>query len=300
MFKNILIYRFKLAAQLSQFTQNLHAQVFEPTRLTQEHSTGWVPPRGIEHGALMEVIGGQAVLKLMTETRAVPASAIKDKAEERLAQIEATTGRKPGKKERKEIAEDAKLGLLPHAFPKRAATTIWLDEATGLLVLDAGSLARADDAITALVGAFEGLQITQVNTDFSPQAAMASWLARQEPPQAFSIDRECELKAADESKSVVKFSRHALDTDEVRDHIQAGKLPTKLAMTWDGRVSFVLTESLQLKKVEFLDGVFDGTSQEKEDAFDADVAIATGELCNMIPVLINALGGEMAAVTEAA
>jgi len=120
---------------------------------------------------------------------------------------------------------------------------------------------------------------------------MAHWLATQEPPAGFSIDRECELKAADESKAVVKYGRHPLDIAEVQQHIQQGKLPTKLALTWDDRVSFVLTEGLQIKKLAFLDSVFEGTKAD-EGGFDTDVAIATGELRKLIPDLIEALGGE--------
>ena len=105
------------------------------------------------------------------------------------------------------------------------------------------------------------------------------------------MDRECELKSADEAKAVVRYARHPLDIDEVRAHIEAGKLPTKLALTWDDRVSFVLTEGLQLKKVAFLDTVFEGQTQD-DGGFDADVAIATGELSQLIPDLIAALGGE--------
>lgn len=133
----------------------------------------------------------------------------------------------------------------------------------------------------------------QINTSLSPSTAMATWLTSQEPPTGFSVDRECELKAADESKSVVRYGRHALDIDEVRQHVATGKLPTKLALSWQGRVSFVLTDQLQLKKLAFLDGVFDTSSQEKEDGFDADAAIATGELRQLIPELLLALGGEM-------
>ena len=219
---------------------------------------------------------------------------MKRKAAERLAQIEATTGRKPGKKERKEISEDVKLSLLPMAFTKRGAVLVWIDPVANTLVLDAGSQSRADEAVTALVKAIDGLQVLQINTSLSPATAMAHWLTTQEPPAGFSIDRECELKAADESKSVVKYGRHALDIDEVRQHVADGKLPTKLAMTWEGRVSFVLSESLQVKKLVFLDGVFEmGTLDAAVDEFDQDVAIATGELRLLIPGLLAALGGEM-------
>jgi recombination associated protein RdgC len=144
-----------------------------------------------------------------------------------------------------------------------------------------------------LIKSFAGLSLTLINTQMSPQSAMASWLISQESPAVFSVDRECELKAADESKSVVRYVRHPLDTDEVKQHVEGGKLPTRLAMTWEGRVSFSLTEAMQLKKITFLDVVFEATSTEKDEGFDADVAIATGELSKLIPDLFEALGGEM-------
>ena len=62
-------------------------------------------------------------------------------------------------------------------------------------------------------------------------------------------------------------------------------------MTWDDRVSFVLTEGLQIKNIALLDAVMDGQSQD-DGGFDTDVAIATGELSRLIPDLIEALGGE--------
>ena len=120
---------------------------------------------------------------------------------------------------------------------------------------------------------------------------MAHWLVTQEPPVGFTADRETELKAADESKAVVRYARHPLDIDEVRQHIEHGKLPTKLAMTWDDRVSFVLNDSLQIRKIALLDAVMDGQSQD-DSGFDTDVAITTGELSRLIPELIAALGGE--------
>jgi len=45
----------------------------------------------------------------------------------------------------------------------------------------------------------------------------------------------------------------------------------------------------------FLDGVFEGGGgSAKEDGFDADAAIMTGELGRLVPDLLEALGGEAA------
>ena len=279
---------------LEQIEQALDAERFVPCGASQEKAMGWVEPRGETHGPLVEAVNGQRILKLKIETRGVPGSVVTRKAKERSAQIEATEGRKPGKKEMKEIKEDVKLSLMPMAFSKESSVWVWFDPVTQLLVVDAGSQAKADEVITMLIKSFVGLSLSLINTQISPQSAMASWLITQEAPAGFSVDRECELKAADESKSVVRYVRHALDTDEVKQHVESGKLPTRLALTWEGRVSFSLTEAFQLKKITFLDVVFEATSAEKDEGFDADVAIATGELCKLLPDLFEAFGGEMA------
>jgi len=298
LFKNLIVYRIgpDWSATVEHMEEALAPARFVECGATQQKSIGWVEPRGEKHGALVESIGGQRILKLQIETKAVPGSVVKRKAQEQIEHIEATTGRKPGKREIKDIREDALLALLPMAFTKQSSVQVWIDLASRLLMTDAGSQSKADEVITALVSALPGLPLTLLQTTVSPQVAMTQWLTAESPeawPVRLSVERECELKSNDEEKSVVKFTRHNLLNDEIRHHVAQGKLPVKLALSWDGRVSLVLTEALQLKKISFLEGVFDGTSAGKEDGFDADVAIATGELGKLIPDLIDALGGEM-------
>jgi recombination associated protein RdgC len=298
LFKNLIVYRIgpDWSATVEHMEEALAPARFVECGATQQKSIGWIEPRGEKHGALVESIGGQRILKLQIETKAVPGSVVKRKAQEQIEHIEATTGRKPGKREIKDIRDDALLALLPMAFTKQSSVQVWIDLASRLLMTDAGSQAKADEVITALVSALPGLPLTLLQTTVSPQVAMTQWLTAESPeawPVRLSVERECELKSNDEEKSVVKFTRHNLLNDEIRHHVAQGKLPVTLALSWDGRVAFVLTEALQLKKISFLEGVFEGTSAGKEDGFDADVAIATGELGKLIPDLIDALGGEM-------
>ena len=276
MFKNMIVYRIAPGwqADLVQVEEALAKAPFMECGATQEKSLGWVPPRGEQHGALAESVGGQWILRFMVESKVLPGSVLNRRVKEKAARIEQETGRKPGKKESKELKEEAKLDLLPMAFTKQGSMWVWIDTESRLLV-----------------ESLPGLSVSLINTQTSPQASMAHWLATQEPPVGFSIDRECELKSADEAKAVVRYARHPLDIEEIQAHIAAGKLPTKLALTWDDRVSFMLTEGMQLKKVAFLDTVFEGTKAD-DGGFDTDVAIATGELVKLIPDLIEALGGE--------
>ena len=267
-------------------------------------SAGWLEPRGERHAALLESVGGHWILSLCTETKAVPGAVVKRQVEEKLAAIEAETGRKPRGKHAKEIKEQVVHALLPRAFPKRATTPVWIDTRRGLVVVGAASLKKADGIVTRLVELLGGgVVLRPLQTEWSPTAAMSEWLRSKEAPAGFSVDRDCELKQPDSEKAAVRYARHVLDIDEVSEHIAQGKLPTRLAMSFAGRVSFELTETMALRKIKLLDVVLEGSGAsagQGAEGFDADVALATGELARLIPDLVDALGGPLALGAAAA
>lgn len=296
MFKNALVYRIEHWAPpaLTEIENRLQGVRFVECGASQPESSGWVAPRGEKHAALAESVGGQLILKLCTETKAVPGAVVKTQVEEKLAAIEKDTGRRPRGKIVKELKEEVIHALLPRAFPKRSETLVWVDTKAQLLLVGAASAKKADGVVTRLLDLLGGgCKLALLQTALAPATAMATWLAEKDAPAGFSIDRECELKQPDSEKATVRYARHGLDIDEVAEHIKQGKLPTQLALTWAGRVSFVLTEALTLKKIKLLDVVLDGASSAtKEDGgFDADVALTTGELRQLIPELVAALGG---------
>ncbi len=300
MLKNALVYRIEHwdPPSPAEIERRLSDTPFVECGATQPESSGWVAPRGEQHGALAETVGGQLLLKLCSETRAVPGAVVKTQLQAQLDTIERQTGRRPRGKQLKELKEAVTHALLPRAFPRRTETLVWLDAEARLVWIGAGSAKRADAIVTRLADALGGgLRLSLMQTALSPATAMSAWLSEKEAPPGFSIDRECVLRQPDSEKSSVRYARHTLDIDEIGEHIRQGKLPTQLALTWAGRVSFVLTEALTLKKIELLDGVLDGPGSgaagagRADDDFDADVAIATGELRQLLPALIEALGG---------
>ncbi|MBP6902598.1 MAG: recombination-associated protein RdgC [Burkholderiaceae bacterium] len=302
MFKNLLIYRIApdWAAELSDLEAALDKRRFAECGATQPRSAGWISPRGDAHGLLVEAVAGHWLLTLMVESKLVPGSVIKRQVDALAAKIEQDTGRKPGRKQRQELKDQALLDLLPMAFTKRGSVRVWIAPEQRLLAIDASSQARADEVLTAITEALPGFAAHPINTALSPATAMAEWLVSGEAPAGFSIDRDCELKAADGEKPAVRYARHTLDIAEIREHIAAGKQPTRLALTWSGRVSFVLTEGLQIKKLGFEDGVFEKQpGASRDDNFDADAAISTGELLPLIGDLLDALGGEQVLGAEA-
>ncbi|MBC7992595.1 MAG: recombination-associated protein RdgC [Rhizobacter sp.] len=299
MFKNALLYRIGPwePPTSAEIEARLDAGRFVECGASQQESIGWVEPRGEKNGVLMEGVGGQLILKLCIERKAVPSQVVKNTLEAQLDKVEADTGRRPKGKKAKELKEDIVHGLLPRAFPKRGTTLVWIDPRAKLVIVGAGSVKASDRIVSMLVELLGGgITLTLLQTELSPATAMAEWLKSREAPAGFTIDRECELKQPDSEKSLVRYARHTLDIEEVGEHIAQGKLPTSLAMTWNSRVSFVLNEAGTVKKIKLLDVALEGAGSTGKDdnGFDTDVAIATGELSQLFPQLIDALGGELA------
>ncbi len=303
MFKNALVYRIEppLAVAVDELETRLSGSRFMACGASQMESNGWVEPRGEQHGAMVESVAGHLMLRLCSERKAVPSSVVKSELALRLDKIEADTGRRPKGKAARELKDDIVHSLLPRAFPKQSTIWVWIDLQAQQVVIGAASLKKADAIVSLLVDLLGGAsRLTLLQTQESPATAMAHWLTTQEAPAGFSVDRDCELKQPDREKSAVRYARHTLDIEEVGLHIAQGKIPTQLAMTWQSRVSFVLTESMAIRKIKLLDVVLEGAGMDasaaaKADAsngFDADVAITTGELRQMINDLIDALGGQ--------
>ena len=304
MFKNALVYNIDQWDPPTQadIERRLDGARFIECSPSQPASVGWVEPRGEKHSALLESVGGQLVLKLCSETKPVPGGVVKEQLNARLDKIETATGRRPKGKAAREIKEQVVHELLPRAFPKRSTTAVWIDLEARRVLIGAASAKKADLVATQLVDLFGGLRLTGMQTALSPATAMSTWLSEKQAPTGFSLDRECELKQPDSERAAVRYARHTLDIDEVGEHIKQGKLPTQLAMTWNSRVSFVLTDTLAIKKIKLLDVVLEDSNpaNDGDSGFEADVAITTGELQHMLPGLIEALGGPLVKVAAEA
>ncbi|MBL8309167.1 MAG: recombination-associated protein RdgC [Burkholderiales bacterium] len=302
MFKNLSVYQIQPGWKLTtaQIEAGLSLVRFAQCGATQEKSVGWSEPRGEAHAMLAEAVNGHLLLRFTTETKMLPANVVRRAAEERIEKLETQTGRTLGRAEKRDIREEMRLELLPRAFTRIAHTWVWIDRAHGFLCLDTASPTRADEVVAALLRCLDDLELSPVQTQSSPAVQMSAWLIAHDAPGHFDIEEECELKATDDSQAVVRYSKHSLNNAEVRKHIQNGKLPTRLALTWNGRVGLVLTDTSVVKRLKFLDGVFPDSDpadtggesrEEAADRFETDWTIATGELGQLVPELIEALGG---------
>jgi len=274
--------------QIEEFLQKYK---FTPCQSQQAVSVGWVPPRGYEDGALIESVNGQWILRLQIEEKTVPPDILKQKLKEVCNQIEKDSGRRPGRRYQTELKEQIYQELLPRAFPRQKGMWVWINLQNRFLMVETVSSKLAGTVVTALIKAIDGIVISDIQTKMSPSVGMTDWLLN-DVPEYFSVDMDCRLKAENNLKTVLSYSRHHLDSDpEVKEYIEHGMNPEQLALSWNGRVGFVLTDDLKIKRIQFRDVVFESNPNDSDDVFDADVAIATGELLPMLLDLFGALDG---------
>lgn len=257
------------------------------------NSRGWVFPK---EAGFVHAINGQWLVALGVEQKLLPATVIRQVTQERVVQIEAEQNRKVGRKEVRDLRDQVAQELLPKAFTRRRTTWAWIDPVHGWLAIDAGSDAKADEFLDVLGKSVGDIQLRQLQSEVSPSAVMTGWLAEGEAPARFSIDDDLELRSAASGQSAIRYVRHGLEGKEIGQHIADGKIVTKLGVTWNDRVSFVLTDKLQVKRLAFLDILKDEAEQsaaEADEQFDIDFALMAGELNLMLDDLLLALGGEL-------
>ncbi len=295
-FKNIFIYRLAAECTLTPATlqEKLATKTLQPCKGLDKQSRGWVSCRGDDR--LLHTTNQQVLFALGVEQKLLPASIINRFAKERVADIEAQQGYKVGRKELKDLKEAITDELLPRAFALQRTTYAWLDPVNGRLIIEAASMLKAEELLEQLGKTVDNLPVKPLHTVLSPVAAMTDWLSGENPPAGFSIDQELELRATGESRATVRYANHALEGEEILAHIAAGKRATRLGMTWNDRISFVLTEQLQIKRLEFLDIIKEesgSVADNAEEMFELDFTLMTGELAKMLNDLTEALGGEL-------
>lgn len=296
-FKNLQIYRLPpcWGIGIDNLRQQLERGMFAKCASNQPMSRGWVAPRN--DGNLVYSIGkSQWLLALRTEERILPSSAVNLEASERAEALKEQHGYAPGRKQMKEIKERIIEEFMPRAFVRQRTTLVWVDPYDGWLTIDTSTQGKSEEVIKHLRNCLDEFQLKALRTNISPTAAMADWLAGGDPPAGFTIDFGAELQSVSEDRATVKYAREPLDPEQVKEHLSRGKLPKKLNLTWDDRISFVLTDNLDIKRLSFLallKNQAEKNAENAEEQFDADFALMTGELSRFIPQMIEALGGEV-------
>jgi recombination associated protein RdgC len=298
LFKNLVFHRLPADWTLTaaELEGQLAGRTLQPCGPFEMSCRGWVPVT--DGGRLLHTVNQQHMIALGVNQKLLPGSIVRQVAQER-AHIQAEEQGFPvGRRQMRELRARVADELRARALTRRRVTRAWIDTVSGWFAVDAAGIAGAETVVEALGDTLGSFAPLAIETERSPHAAMTSWLMRGQAPARFSIDDDLELRAADKSKTVIRYAHHPLDGKEIQAHLASGKYPTRLGLTWNDRVSFVLTDKLQVKRLTFLEMGKDSTEGDDVDPaeqFDIDFAVMAGELAGLLKDLSQVLGKETGA-----
>lgn len=292
-FRNLTLFRFPTSLDLTEIENRLAECALKPVGALELSSRGFISPFGRDGESLSHKISDAIWLSVGSEEKILPGAVVNDLLARKLEEIERKEGRKPGGRARKRLKEDLVHELLPRAFVRPGRTDALLDLSHGLCVVDSSSRKAAENVVSEIRHALGSFPALPVNAEVAPRSILTGWVAGEPLPDGLTIGDECELKDAADKGAVVKCQRQELQSDEIAKHLESGKQVTRLALTLDDHVSFVLGEDLVVRKFKLLEGAVDALeSTERDDVraeLDARFALMAGEAKRLFNVLEPAL-----------
>ena len=298
-FKNLAIYRFTEPFTLSAeaLEQKLQQQPFRPCGSHDEFSFGWTAPLGNASEILVHANNGFLMVCAKKQEKVIPTPVINEMLQERIADIEEREARKLPSKERTRIKDELIFELLPRAFSFSRKTYAYIDSQGGWLVVDAASAKKAEDLLSNLRKCIGTLPVVPIGAGIKPATVMTEWLLHHNTPKDVAIADECELRSPEEEGGIIRCKRHDLALPEIKNHLDNGKQAIKLALNWADRLSFVLDESLAVKRLKFLDLIQEQAADietfDDNEQFDADFSIMSAELAQFFPRLLELFNAEV-------
>ena len=292
-FRNLTLFRFPTTLDFSQLDSLLPEMILKPVGALDMSSRGFVPPFGRGDDVLAHRSGDALWLTVGGEDKILPGSVVNDLLAKKLAEIEEKEGRKPGGRTRKRLKEDLVHELLPRAFVKPSRTDAMLDLEHGFVAVDTSSRKNAETVVSEIRHAMGSFPALPLNAEVAPRSILTGWIAGEPLPEGLALGEECELKDAMDGGAVVKCQNQDLQGDEIAKHLEAGKQVTRLALTLDDHLSFVLGEDLVIRKLKFLDGAVDQLENTEREDLRAELAarfaLMSGEVKRLFVVLEAAL-----------
>ncbi|NYS76788.1 recombination-associated protein RdgC [Halomonas glaciei] len=299
-FKHLHLYRLHDAPELSSdaLASALQEHAAKPLGNADARRLGWTAPAGrMGGGQLVHEIQSHRLLSALRQERLLPASVVKEEVDELVADIEASESRKVTRKEKTAFKEQVTENLLPRAFVRSQKIDLWWDTKGQMIGINASSRTRAEDILDLLRESLGSLKVTPLSSQTLPIRAMTTWLGDvASRPVDLQLGDQVELKAKGDD-GVLRARQVDLDSDEIQQLLESGRQASKLAVSLEGRLSFVLHDDLALKSLRFGDALI----EEADHADDGDDALARLEtdfilmaqaLSTDIPRLIEWLGGE--------
>lgn len=293
MFKNARFFRLDtdFSIDAEGFESALGARRFRPCGPLEGATLGWAEPMGEDGSALVHGVGDCLLICARKQERLLPSAAVSETLDERVAEIESGESRTLGRTERRRLREQIVAEMMPRAFTRSRRTFAYIDTATNRLVVDSASERKAEELVSLLRETLGSLPAKPPAPTIPPESVMTRWLLQGDAPRDFVPADACELRDAQEG-SVVRCSGQDLASDEILNHLRAGKQVVRLALDWDDRLRFVLGSDLGLSRIQPADALLDELDDGEDPAarLDAEFALIALQLRELVGRLTDLFG----------
>ncbi len=294
-FKNLTIYKFtkEFTLDTEKFNDIIAEGEFKKIGSANLSSRGWVQPLGSDSKLFTHTVNQCVMICQRTDTKVLPAAAVNAILKEHVEKREDQECRKLTRKEKRDIKDEIYFDMIPKAFTVTTLLYAYIDIKNQLLIVDSNSNKRAEELCTHLREMLGSLPVIPLTTALLPDQTMTEWLKKQESPEGISITDNCILQHPAEPADIVKFSSHDLGSDEVQEMMQNGHWVKSLGLRNGDKASFVLDKHFTIKKLKFTDIVMEqaGNAESREELFDIEFTLMTGEIDRLVNALVKHFGG---------
>ena len=284
----------RLGIDAQELERRLQSRTFTACTPAQAHSMGWVPALDDSASALVHAAGPYWMVRLKREEKLLPATVVREQANDRCAQIAKAQGRKVSRRERLAVTEEVTQDLLPRAFTRSTTIRAIIADKAGWIWIDNSSAGRSEEVLNHLREALGNLPAILPETQKAPAHVMTQWLLHGAIPDDFLLADEADFADQREEGSSVKVRGVPLDSEEVLAHLSSGHQVVKLALEWGNRVAAVVDKALSLRRLKFTDAIREANDELVEDPLaraDADFLILCEILEGLQDGLVKAFGG---------
>lgn len=276
----------ELAKQLTEYP-------FTPCAAQDMSRSGWV---NVTPETLLLNHDGQFLLCYQTESKIIPSATITDEIAKRVEKIEREQSRKVRRSERVSLKDEVLASLLPRAFTKASKGYIWIDTNANRIFVEATSAKTAENMLALLRKSIGSLPVVPAMVSDPVELTLTEWVKTGDLPAGYAMGDEATLKAILEDGGMLRCKKQDLLCDEISSHLNTGKLVTMLALDWQERMQFKISDDLSIKSIKYSDALTDQNDDiDREDQHSrlvADFLLFTSEFSSFFTSLIEALGGE--------
>ena len=284
----------RLGIDAEELERRLQTRTFSNCAPAQASSLGWVPALDDAASVLVHAAGPYWMVRLKREEKLLPATVVREQANERCAQIAKAQGRKVSRRERLAVTDEVTQDLLPRAFSRSSSIRAIIADQAGWIWIDSSSAGRSEEVLNHLREALGNLPAVLPETQKAPAHMMTQWLMQGGVPDTIELGDEADFADQRDEGSSVKVRGVPLDSEEVLAHIASGHQVEKLALEWGARVAAVVDKDLSLRRLKFSDAIREANDELVEDPLaraDADFLILCEILSGLQAELIKAFGG---------